>query len=106
MHLTKLYFRFFDVMARVVFTFVLACSSNALAESATYDVGVAAVDITPDYPVRLNGFGGRRTESEGITQRIWAKALAIGKDQEKPLILISLDSLGIRESMIDEVARR
>ena len=49
-----------------------------------YDVGVSKVDITPGYPIRLNGFGSRREESEGITQRIWAKALAIGADEAKP----------------------
>ena len=29
-------------------------------------IGVAARDITPDYPVRLNGFGFRRDESSGV----------------------------------------
>ena len=46
------------------------------------EVGVAQIDITPDYPIRLNGYGSRRTESEGIVQRIWAKALAIGSDDD------------------------
>ena len=32
-----------------------------------HDVGVAAVDITPDYNVRLNGFGHRKSESDGVT---------------------------------------
>lgn len=71
-----------------------------------YSVGAAAVDVTPSYPIRLNGFGNRRDESEGINQRIWAKALAIGTDEEKPVILITLDNLGIRLSMTDEVARQ
>ena len=82
-----------------------ACSKSIAAPSA-YDVGAAAVDVTPSYPVRLNGFAGRKTESEGVTQRIWAKALAISSGDEKPIVLISLDSLGIRESMVDEVAAR
>ena len=38
--------------------------------------GVASVDITPDYNVRLNGFGHRKSESEGVTAKIYAKALA------------------------------
>lgn len=76
------------------------------AADGNYSVGVAKVDITPDYPIRLNGFGFRRTESEGVTQRIWAKALAIGTDNEKPLILITIDSLGLRLPMIEEVAKR
>jgi putative membrane-bound dehydrogenase-like protein len=67
-------------------------------------VGVAAIDITPTYPVRLSGFGFRRTESEGVTQPIWAKALAIGDDD--PAVLIAVDNLAIPASMVDEVAAR
>ena len=43
-------------------TVALACASlgqRALASSDLYAVGVAKVDITPSYPVRLNGFGVR-----------------------------------------------
>ncbi len=39
----------------------------------TYRVSLTRVDITPTYSVRLSGFGFRRTESEGIAQRTWAK---------------------------------
>jgi len=41
-------------------------SSTCSAQSADhYNVGVAVVDITPEYPIRLNGFGNRREESGG-----------------------------------------
>jgi hypothetical protein len=69
-------------------------------------VGVGKVDITPDYPIRLNGFGFRRAESEGITQRIWAKALAVSGRDEPPVVLLAIDSLGVRLPGVDEVARR
>ncbi len=72
-----------------------------------YSVGVAQVDITPDYPVRLSGFGFRRTESEGVTQPIWAKALAISLDTASPpVVLITVDNLGIPAAMFDEIAKR
>ena len=75
--------------------------------SATYSVGAAQVDITPDYPVRLSGFGFRRTESEGVTQSIWAKALAISTEaQSEPVVLITVDNLGIPTAMFEEVATR
>jgi putative membrane-bound dehydrogenase-like protein len=79
---------------------------NGRAANTEYSVGVAKVDITPDYSVRLHGFGGRRDESAGITQRIWAKALAIGADDEKPVILFTVDNLGTRMAVINEVAAR
>ncbi len=41
---------------------------------------MARVDITPDGPVRLTGYASRKTESEGVAERLWAKALAIGGD--------------------------
>src|SRR6516225_1730492 len=72
----------------------------------TRSVGVARVDITPDYPVRLSGFGFRRTESEGVRQRIWAKALAIGADDDRPAVLIAVDNLGIPDPVTAEVAAR
>ena len=90
-----------------VCTFSLLFSSFAAAQSADhYDVGVAVVDITPDYPIRLNGFGNRRKESAGVSQRIHARALAISQGDQPPLVLVTLDSLGIRNPMVNEVARR
>src|SRR5262245_36932986 len=76
------------------------------AEPDTYSVGVARADITPNYPIRLNGFGFRRTESEGVTQKIWAKALAIGTDEDGPAVLIAVDNLGISTAIREEIAAR
>src|SRR5215211_3979768 len=76
---------------------------------AERSVGVAAVDITPDYNVRLNGFGNRRTESEGVTAKIWAKAIAIddgGENGTGKTVLITADNLGVPAYMTQEVAKR
>ena len=56
-----------------------------------YDVGVAVVDITPDYPIRLNGFGFRRKESEGDSHRIHVRALAVSQRGLPPLVLVTLN---------------
>ena len=40
-------------------------------------VGAAVVDITPEYPVRLTGYGNRMKESEGVAARIHARAMVI-----------------------------
>ena len=79
----------------------------AVEGHTVYSVGVAQIDITPDYPVRLSGFGFRRTESDGVTQPIWAKSMAISLDATSPpVVLITVDNLGIPASMCDEVAKR
>jgi putative membrane-bound dehydrogenase-like protein len=85
---------------------LLACPPAAAQAPTTYRAGVAKVDITPSYPVRLSGFGFRRAESEGVTQRIWAKALALHNEGGEPAVLLTVDNLGIPARLVEEVARR
>src|SRR5262245_55886868 len=86
---------------------LLTSITRAADQPATeYRVGMARIDITPKHPVRLNGFGSRRTESEGVTQRIWASALAIDDGSKSPALLITVDILGIPSEIRDELARR
>jgi putative membrane-bound dehydrogenase-like protein len=47
-------------------------------------VGAAVIDITPNYPVRLTGYGNRTMESEGIAAKLHARALAIGARRVGP----------------------
>ncbi len=72
----------------------------------TYLVGAAVRDITPGYPIRLSGFGSRRTESEGVTVPIHARALAIGSDSEGPAVLLAVDTTGVSDALVSEIARR
>jgi putative membrane-bound dehydrogenase-like protein len=74
--------------------------------AATLPVGVAEVDITPDYPIRLSGFGFRRAESEGVNCKIFAKALAIADEKNGPAILVTVDNVGIPDEITTEVAQR
>ncbi len=69
-----------------------------------YQVGAAKIDITPDFPVRLSGYGGRREEADSIEQRIWAKALAIRNGAESPAVLITVDNCGVPDYITEEVA--
>jgi putative membrane-bound dehydrogenase-like protein len=67
-------------------------------------VGTGRVDITPEGPIRLSGYGSRRAESDGVEQRLWAKAIAIG--DEAPAVLLAVDSTGVPAHVTEEVARR
>lgn len=71
-----------------------------------FPVGVAQIDITPAEPIRLTGYGNRTTPSEGITQRLRAKALAFGADGQGPAVLITADLIGVSRAMTDELAGR
>jgi hypothetical protein len=69
-------------------------------------LGVARVDVTPDGPIRLHGYQARDRESTGVAQRIWAKALAIGSDEQGATVLVALDNLGVPEALTNELAHR
>jgi putative membrane-bound dehydrogenase-like protein len=81
-------------------------SSLAMPFARAIDVGVARIDVTPDEPIRLTGYGGRTTNSTGVTQKLWAKALALGSDRDGPAVFVTLDNCGIAEPTYLEVARR
>ncbi len=93
-----------SALAVVVLAFV-SLPAHA-AKPTYYNVGAASVDITPDYPVRLSGYGGRQKESEGIDQRIFAQALAIGTDREGPALVLAVDSVAVPAYIREELAAR
>ncbi len=77
------------------------------ADSPLLPVGAAKCDITPEYPIRLSGYGSRRNPNAGIAQRLHAKALALGDESTGgPCVLITVDNLGVPASMRAEVLRR
>ena len=81
-------------------------AADKAAPDSLRPVGVAKVDITPDYAVRLSGYGNRRELSEGVKQHLFAKALAIGSDEEGPAVLVTVDNCGVPAAVRDEVVRR
>lgn len=71
------------------------------------DVGVARIDITPDGPIRLAGYGIRKkSESEGVIRLLSAKALAFGNDAQRPSIFITVDLLGIPGHITTKLAHQ
>jgi putative membrane-bound dehydrogenase-like protein len=76
------------------------------ADEGVYQIGVARVDITPSFNLRLCGYAARGSESEGVEQKLWAKALAIGGDDEGVAILLTVDNTAVPAVVTEEVAAR
>ena len=83
-----------------------AAQSPVPAVDGTMEVGVAQIDITPEGPIRLAGYGGRQTESEGVLQRLRAKALAFGSDKQGPSIIITVDLISIPGHITHQLIER
>ena len=106
------------------------CGAVSADESATGTaaaavlVGAAVVDITPDFPVRLTGYGNRTDEATEVAAKIHARALVIGGPelvdgtsqalpngqhgvttcQQQPLaILMTVDNCGVPASVVETV---
>ena len=92
----------FGISAASMFS-LCAADQGSKAEQI---VGVAKVDITPEYAVRMTGYGGRREENEGVAQHLWAKALAFGSDESGPAVLLTVDNCGIPDAMREKVLKR
>lgn len=85
----------------------ISFSQQAGLSGGMMEVGVARIDITPEGPVRLAGYGVRKkTESEGVIQRLGAKALALGSDAQGASILITVDLVGIPLHITNKLAER
>lgn len=87
---------------------LLWISRTIAAEQAPpgWNAGAASIDITPDYPVRLSGYGSRNTPNEGIEMRLHAKALALTWTGTAPTVMLTVDNCGVPATMRAEVLKR
>jgi hypothetical protein len=87
---------------------LVALLAGSLAAAApagpAVHIGTAKIDITPDLPIRLSGYQSRATEAERAETRLYARALAIGSDEQKPVVLITVELIGIGEATSDILA--
>jgi putative membrane-bound dehydrogenase-like protein len=95
------------IVCLAVTLFISTAQAAGTPPAPPRTAGVASVDITPDGPIRLSGFAVRTKESEGVRQKLWAKALAIGDGgQDVSAVLIAVDNLGVPDHVTREVAKR
>jgi neutral ceramidase len=89
-------------MSRLILVFLFA----AFAWTADFRAGVARLDITPEGPVWMSGYASRNKPSEGIYERLWAKALAIENGRRNRVVIVTTDLIGLPRSVSEEVAAR
>ncbi len=81
------------------FALLSALALLAGSAAAEWQAGVAKVDITPDFPVRLSGYGSRTGPHEGVSMPIHAKALALRWEGDEPLVMLTVDNCGVPAAM-------
>jgi neutral ceramidase len=78
----------------------------AHAQSAPWQAGAAAVDITPTAPMWLAGYASRDHASDGTIHPLWVKALALQDAQGHRAVIVTSDVLGFPKPMSVRICER
>ncbi len=88
--------RTFLILAVVLLSEKPVFSQLKIDPGVTMEVGVASVDITPEFPVRMSGYAARlSTEADSVLQPLSAKAIVFGANSQSPTVMITVDLVGI-----------
>ncbi|MCA2967438.1 MAG: neutral/alkaline non-lysosomal ceramidase N-terminal domain-containing protein [Acidobacteriaceae bacterium] len=71
--------------------------------AADYKAGFGRMDITPAQPIYLSGYAARKKPSEGVLQKIWAKALAIEDNKGNRVVIVTTDLIGLPRPLADQI---
>ena len=63
--------------------------------AAPWKAGVASAVITPRQPMWMAGYAARKKPSEGTTQDLFAKALALEDHEGNRAVLVTMDLIGV-----------
>src|SRR5205085_572146 len=78
----------------------------SVAWGAGMRAGVARLDITPEGPIWLSGYGDRTHPSTGVLTRLWAKALALEDAKGGRVVIVTTDLIGLPRAITDPVSAR
>ncbi len=91
----------FSAMCLLSIAILVAIPSGSRAEAAGgLKAGAARIDITPEKPVHMSGYGSRKDLSTGVHDPLSARVLAF-EAEGKRLVLVSTDVIGFYEGTAD-----
>ncbi|NOZ23114.1 MAG: hypothetical protein GXP25_18730 [Planctomycetes bacterium] len=82
---------------------LIPLASPAASAEAEWRVGLARVKITPEGPIRLDGYAERNRPSEGVLSDLYAKAMAIEDRDGHRAVLITADLIGFAAPVGDAI---
>jgi hypothetical protein len=81
-----------------------ATSVNA---APAFEAGFAKVDVTPQAPVRMSGYGKRNHPSEGVETKLHARAMALRPaGTGETFVLVQFDIVGIPAAFTEDIAKQ
>ncbi len=90
----------------VVSLLMLTAGSSVAASGTEWKAGVAVADITPEGPIWMAGYAARKGPSQGIAQRLHAKALALEDRAARRCVIVTTDLLGLPAAVSEPIAEK
>lgn len=78
---------------------------NTLNAQEVFMAGMARVNITPEIPVRMSGYGNRDNPFSGIHDSIYATAMALQIGDSRS-VLVSADVVGFSHRFVDAIKEK
>jgi neutral ceramidase len=83
-------------MTHFLLSLVALCpTASAVAQEPAWKGGFAAVNITPEKFMWMSGYGSRTAPADGKETDLWAKATVLQAPDDRKLVLVTLDLVGI-----------
>src|SRR5688500_2284843 len=86
-------------------TLLIGFLVSATVWADDWQAGAAKINITPDKPLWMAGYGGRDKPAEGKQTDLWAKALVLQDATGHRAALVTLDVVGIDRGVEQRVAK-
>ena len=83
-----------------------AIGATGLIAQTDWKVGLAAVKITPDKPIRMAGYASRDRPSEGVDADLFVNAMALEDGDGNRALLITADLLGFTHEIAEAICAR
>lgn len=84
---------------------VLLISPTFIFGQETFMAGIARINVTPDTPIRMSGYGNRNDPFSGIHDSIYAVAMVFADGNQKTA-LISVDVVGFSHEFVDDTRKK
>ena len=92
-------------MKRYVLWCSLMWAVSGVVAADEIKVGFGKVDVTPQKALRLSGYGNRTTVSEGVEQKLYARAMVIAVGDQR-FVLANADTIGFPASVTAKIAQQ
>ena len=91
-------------LACTLFLFVLITPFvYSQTTASNWQAGAAKIDITPKEAMRLSGYGNRIKPTAEMDDPLFARAMAIKHEDQSPLIIVSIDAIGLSATLTDRI---